>query len=283
MLIKPLHQLPIETIHEAFVEAFSDYSVPMDLPLERFKEMMRLRDLEPEYSLGAFDDDRLVSFIICGFRTQKGEGICYDGGTGTLPDYRRKGLGNRLLSELIPFLKERGVARFVLEVMTDNTPAIDLYQKHGFESMRRMACVECQKTDLAPTSISSYTVTDDPAHFVGLDPAPFMTFEPSWQNEKVSVMNGLSAFSYVALWDNSVPVAYGLIHKTRGDMPQLGVLESHAGKGLELQLLNELKKRTSSERMYALNVEEKGYMLEQMQAAGFTTFVTQFEMKKTID
>lgn len=282
MQIKSLEHVPVETLYQAFLEAFSDYSVPMNLPLARFQEMMRLRDLNPAYSLGAFDGDRLVSFIICGYRVQNGEGVCYDGGTGTIPDYRRKGLGGRLLSELLPYLKERDVARFVLEVMTDNTPAVDLYQKHGFKPLRRMACVECPKSALVEATIVPYDVTDDPAHYLDLDADPYMTFKPSWQNEKASILNGLSAFSYVALWDNGVPVAYGLIHKTSGDMPQLGVLKSHVGKGVELMLMNELKKRTNSERLYALNVDENGYMEERMLAAGFKTYVTQFEMEMTI-
>lgn len=282
MEIKSLQHVPVEAVHQAFLDAFSDYAVPMNLSLERFQEMMRLRDLNLAYSLGAFDGDRLVSFIICGYRTDHGQGVCYDGGTGTLPDYRRKGLGNRLLSELIPFLKEKGVSEFVLEVLTENAPAVDLYQKHGFKAVRRLACVECPKTDLAPAPILSYQLTDDPVHFAALDPAPFMTYKPSWQNEKVSILNDLFAFSYIALWDQGVPVAYGLIHKTKGDIPQLGVLHSHKGKGIELQLLHALSKETASERLVALNVEENSYLLEQMETAGFRTYVTQFEMKRAI-
>lgn len=48
------------------------------------------------------------------------------------PDYRRRGLGHRLLTLFIEQARERGVHRLFLE-MRKNNPAAYLYERHGFQ------------------------------------------------------------------------------------------------------------------------------------------------------
>ena len=48
------------------------------------------------------------------------------------PDFRRRGIGERLILELIERLKANDVVCLTLEVRKSNEPAIALYQKLGF-------------------------------------------------------------------------------------------------------------------------------------------------------
>ena len=48
------------------------------------------------------------------------------------PDYRRRGIGEKLVYELISGLKEGGNRCLTLEVRVSNAPAIALYEKLGF-------------------------------------------------------------------------------------------------------------------------------------------------------
>ena len=48
------------------------------------------------------------------------------------PDFRRRGIGERLILELIERLKANDVVCLTLEVRKSNDPAIALYQKLGF-------------------------------------------------------------------------------------------------------------------------------------------------------
>ena len=48
------------------------------------------------------------------------------------PDYRRMGVGERLVTELIKRLQEQKVTCLTLEVRVSNGPAIALYEKLGF-------------------------------------------------------------------------------------------------------------------------------------------------------
>ncbi len=51
------------------------------------------------------------------------------------PDFRRRGLGEKLLRYFLDFAKERGVKRVVLEVRKSNLPARGLYEKCGFREV----------------------------------------------------------------------------------------------------------------------------------------------------
>ena len=51
------------------------------------------------------------------------------------PLHRNKGVGRRLLEELLTTAKERGVQRVFLEVRVSNAPAISLYQGFGFQTV----------------------------------------------------------------------------------------------------------------------------------------------------
>lgn len=50
----------------------------------------------------------------------------------TLPSYRRRGYGERVVSEIIREAKKRGVENLYLEVRGSNVAAIELYLKLGF-------------------------------------------------------------------------------------------------------------------------------------------------------
>lgn len=49
--------------------------------------------------------------------------------------YRRTGIGNKLMKDMISELVEAGTDRISLEVRAHNLPAIALYKKYGFEEI----------------------------------------------------------------------------------------------------------------------------------------------------
>lgn len=53
------------------------------------------------------------------------------------PEYRRRGIGAVLLAHTLSLLPPCGVTRCLLEVRSQNLPAITLYQKLGFETLAR--------------------------------------------------------------------------------------------------------------------------------------------------
>lgn len=53
-----------------------------------------------------------------------------------LPSWRRKGIASQLVQELCTIFKDIGKKRIKLEVRISNTPAINLYEKMGFEKQK---------------------------------------------------------------------------------------------------------------------------------------------------
>lgn len=51
-----------------------------------------------------------------------------------LPQYRRLGIGQKLLKNMIDTVKQKGICSMTLEVRESNLPAQSMYQKLGFEA-----------------------------------------------------------------------------------------------------------------------------------------------------
>ncbi len=67
---------------------------------------------------------------MCGLLDILGEGDISN--VAVREDFRKKGIAERMLSELLRQGKERGITAFTLEVRASNEAAIRLYEKFGF-------------------------------------------------------------------------------------------------------------------------------------------------------
>ena len=85
------------------------------------------------YWLVALDGERVAGYI--GSQSVLGEADMMN--LAVSPDYRRQGIGQKLVERLICDLKERGTHILVLEVRASNESAISLYQKLGFVQVGR--------------------------------------------------------------------------------------------------------------------------------------------------
>lgn len=59
-------------------------------------------------------------------------------GLGVLPEHRSKGYGRAILLKSIEKLKEAKAAEIMLQVATENSKALNLYQSCGFQETSRM-------------------------------------------------------------------------------------------------------------------------------------------------
>jgi ribosomal protein S18 acetylase RimI-like enzyme len=80
----------------------------------------------------AVDGDRIVGW--CDILPNTTTGFTHVGrlGMGVAGDYRRKGIGRRLLNACLSLAVEYGLEKVELEVFSDNIPAIRLYESVGF-------------------------------------------------------------------------------------------------------------------------------------------------------
>lgn len=276
---KTLEQVSIEVIHQAFVEAFSDYQVKIDLPLWKLKQMLERRGYVPEKSMGVFNGNSMAGFILNGYRTWDGKPTAYDTGTGVIPEYRKQGLTTNMFLKLAELLKNQGVKQYLLEVLQQNTSAFELYKKQGFEITRSLACFQMKKSDYERKSYFSVEPVDCFKPDEWEQVKKFWDFRPSWQNSIDSVCAMPDAFAYCAVRMDSRLIGYGIIDKQSGDIPQLSVDKAFRGKGVASAILSELADRTLSDKLVMLNVEDSdAAMKEFLTASGFENYVNQYEM-----
>ncbi|MBU5331023.1 MAG: GNAT family N-acetyltransferase [Anaerocolumna aminovalerica] len=273
---RALDKISIETLHKTFLDAFSDYQVNIALPLWKFEQMLQRRGYVSQLSIGAFENEILVGFILNGFRSWNGKPTVYDLGTGVIVEYRRQGITSNMLLNIKELLKQKQVEQYLLEVIESNTSAVSLYKKQGFEIQREFSCFQLDKRKYNPIT----TCKVERVNRIDLGQlTDFWDFKPSWQNSIDSINAVPEEFLYsIVRLDNTI-VGYGIIDKRTGDIPQIAVNRHYRGRGIARSIMTEMIKNTESDRISILNVDNesestKNFLLE----LGFVNSVGQYEM-----
>ena len=84
---------------------------------------------EFSYLIGYYQDDKLVGYTCVRAMYEEAQ-VC---NVAVLPEYRRQGIAKQLIEEMLRLSAEKGCQICELEVNTENTPAVELYKKCGFE------------------------------------------------------------------------------------------------------------------------------------------------------
>ena len=128
-----MENLTFKEAHELFTSGFEGYFTPMEMPLDAFIARFGNDNLSAAISVVMFDEDRPIGFVLQGIREVKGERIAWNGGTGIIPEYRGKKLGTILIEKALDVLDEQNVNIATLEALSNNQPAIKLYEKVGYK------------------------------------------------------------------------------------------------------------------------------------------------------
>ena len=251
----------------------------MDLPILKFQYMLQRRGYVAKASIGAFNDDILVGFVLNGVRNWDGKLTAYDTGTGVIETYRKQGITSNMLLNVRQLFKEMGVEQYLLEVIQSNTSAFQIYKKQGFKILRDFECFHLDKNKYNP--ITTYKVEhinmvnpDDWRELKG-----FWDFVPSWQNSIDSINAVSDAFIYSVVRLNDSIVGYGVIDKKTGDIPQIAVNKNYRCKGIASSIITDLIKNTESNNINVINVDgESKPMKDFLLKLGFQYGVSQYEM-----
>ncbi len=230
MEIKSLNHTGFDELFRAFEQAFADYE--LQLSKSELQTMLRRRGFDPKLSFAAFDGDKIVSFTCNGIGDFYGIPTAYDTGTGTLKDYRGKGVATRVFEYSIPYLKEAGIKEYLLEVLQHNPGAISVYRKLGFEVTREFYYFRPEKVENEIKAIDvPYTL-----QFIDInkyDSIPdFWDFRPSWQNSIESVSRTFGDFIGLGVFAGGRLVGYGIFEPVSGDVTQIAVEKSYRRKGI---------------------------------------------------
>lgn len=281
--IKNLVSTPVEQIHAAFLKAFSDYQIKMQLSLDEFNlHMLLRRGLCREVSFGLFDDEELVGITLNGLRDWNGKRTVYDICTGFVPEQRGKGLAKQVFEAMMPHLKTANVQQYLLEVLQDNAPAITLYKKAGFEVTRELTCYrgDVDKFDFSKSALCSREIREVKDPEWNLYPT-FWNFQPSWQNSIDSIKSVLEHARIFHALDCDRCVGYGVIVPARGDVTQMAVHPKYRRQKIGTALLKALAQCSTTGSVVLVNNEKtEASVAAFFESVHCSLFVSQYEMLK---
>ncbi|MEW6411309.1 MAG: GNAT family N-acetyltransferase [Candidatus Zixiibacteriota bacterium] len=267
-----------------FDEAFADYYQKSTRKAETWLFNRAAKNgVEWDYSVGAFDGERMVGITLIGISEWMGKLAAFDAGTGIVPDYRGRGLAAEMFQLAVPKLKQRGVTKFLLEVLQVNEPAIKAYQKSGFKITREFDCLGLKK--------ETFSVEANPKLSVEIKPlrkdrvaqlAPFADWQPSWENmfssiERIPddvVING-------AFLDGELVGAIGY-YPLLNWIVTLVVKPEYRRQGTATYLLKDFVDNFDRDiaQINLVNVDRSDSgMLAFLERMGFESFTSQYEME----
>lgn len=281
--IDSLKNRSIDYLFESFKDAFSDYE--MQLEQEELERMLIRRGFVPELSFGAFDGDKLVSFTFNGIGNFNGVKTAYDTGTGTMKDYRGKGLATQIFEYSLPFLKEAGIKQYLLEVLQHNTKAVPLYKKLGFEVTREFNYFSQDNESVKiPNKNADSDYSIKPINLNQIKSfANFFDFKPSWQNSFDSIFRKPEEFKAIAAYQNGNPVGFCVTEVKSGDITQIAVDKKHRRKGIGTFFVKEIIQMNQNSSIKCINTEISCHSITKfLESLSFSLNGKQYEMIKKL-
>ncbi|HPJ90274.1 MAG TPA: GNAT family N-acetyltransferase [Thermotogota bacterium] len=285
MEYKSLASSTTEQVWSAFNDAFSDYEVPIQMPLEKFISVGKRRGADYNISLGAYDDTRLSGFVVNAGGDWQGKKTIYDCFTGVVKDYQRKGIATQMLEASCARSKTLGFENYLLEVIQSNTKAYELYLSKGFEVVRSFDVYRCEveKLVLSDKAEKSFKIRK-------MDNADWETFRtfrditPSWQNSDDSVQRTQADFEIFCAFDKAECIGYLILESETGDIPQIAIHKDYRRKGIASALIKTAaESRKAGYRLSFLNIDSAyvpyGDFLKNI---GAGLVVRQYEMIRTL-
>lgn len=271
----------IPKLHATFLEAFSDYLVPIQLDTNQFRSKLKREGVELTFSAAAYSGDLMVGFILTGLGEWEGKPTAYNAGTGVIPTYR----GNRITEQLYTFMqpkfKEAGIEQCLLEVITENAAAIKIYKRLGFSITRTFDCFRSLKKELlvqskTPYAISFKTVLKPDWKSYGC----FGDVKPGWQNTSWAITRSPNKKTIIEAYDEHQDlIGYTVFFPDNGAIAQLAVDSNARCKGIGTALLRQVCEHTDHKALMLLNIDTKAnQMLTFLERKHFSKVLSQYEM-----
>lgn len=257
MEIRNLKNIPFDTLFQAFGQAFADYEIKFGK--DELFSMLQRRGFVSGLSFAAFNEGDIIAFTFNGIGTYNGLLTAYDTGTGTRKEFRGQGIAPKIFRHSLPFLREAGVRQYLLEVLQNNTQAIAVYRKLGFEVTQEFLCFRQAKDRLKHLTTPCHPASE-PIEIIptGTDIingcASFRDFNPSWQNNAESIARGRSGLKALGAMTDGNMVGYCIFDPATGDLSQIAVSPGYRRKKIASALFREAVAQSTSGTIKVLNV-----------------------------
>jgi ribosomal protein S18 acetylase RimI-like enzyme len=194
----PANAFSFEELTAAYNHTRVDYIVPMPMNAARLREYVENYDVDMDASAVAVDGNEILGLCMLGVR----EGRAWITRLGVIRSNRRQGTGWIMVNHLMDQARRKQARYVIMEVISDNSPAYNLFLKQGFRETRQLLVLRrppgIPTREAPPATIETLNY----AQAVALLDTRRST--PSWVDEKESLLNaGKLAACYARLADGS--------------------------------------------------------------------------------
>lgn len=268
-----------QQLHNAFIDAFSDYLVTFKPDQAAFKRRIYSK-LKLNHMLSglALEDHQVVSFILHTSNTYEGKQTIYNGGTGTRMSYQGMNLAFQLYEYLFPNLKKTGAERILLEVIDKNKRAQRLYENLGFAFTRVMKCFKLTKELDGKPSFAIEQHIEWCERF-----SENMSFEPCFMDSTPQLVHNLEHEVILEAKVDNQPAGHLIFQPDLGRISQLAVHPKYRHIGVGKSLIIACQQRSRNPFLTILNIPEAEInTLDALAAIGFANEIDQFELELII-
>lgn len=131
--IKRFPACTLEQVVDAWNKGFEGYYFDATTTSDGLTTRLITEGMLPSISIIAFDKDTPIGVILSGKRKAGNVVISWNGGTGVATEYRKKGIGRKMMQSVIDIYHEENVDLATLEAISENTKAISLYEQFGYQ------------------------------------------------------------------------------------------------------------------------------------------------------
>ena len=130
----PVAECTATRVADAFTRSFEGYVMPVNVSAQGYERRFRPENLDPFASRVYFREARPVAVLLVARRGWTSRIAAM----AVAPEVRGRGVGRRIMQGAIREAASRGDHSVLLEVIEDNTPAVNLYTRLGFSPLRRL-------------------------------------------------------------------------------------------------------------------------------------------------
>lgn len=273
MELRTLAHTTLSQITATFNKAFEGYFIPLQFTEEGMAAKIRGEGIVKAYSVGAFEGEQLVGFMLHGYEKRNGLKWVYNGGTGVIPQFRGKGITKSMYRYAIPLLEKEGIRHHLLEVIHENHAAKKVYDAVGFQTIRSFAVFKTEKSVSGGADITITNLAALPS-----DPA-FLSMPPSWQNSFASINRDRERHHLLGVYLDGELVGYAAYIAATGRVRQCAVLPAFRRKKIGTALFQYMWQNSATGTLLLTNIDE-AYApgIAFMKALGFDKILGLYEM-----
>ena len=206
--------------------------------------------------------------------------MLYNAGTGVSPEYRGHGITEKMYSFGLPHFRGMGIANIMLEVITNNLPAVKVYKRIGFKEKRTVCCYR-GKVQSIETHINYSIKRIKTCDWSELN--SFLDFPPTWQNSIIASIRNVDNLEMWGIYDGVSLLGYLIYIPDKKRVQLFAVKPGFRRKGLASALFAHVYSMHKSE-LSITNIDTQDIITDSfLGSIGLKEYIRQYEMYMTIE